>query len=1401
MILDRPQLPRRFARGPAALALAVCLAMAGPAACRAAGNLFDPTTNLIFEHITVDNGLPENSVRAILQDRTGFLWFGTQNGLVRYDGVDMTVYSPVAGDSSAFGGRTVDALLEDRDGVIWIGTFLRGLWRLDPERGDFAPVTLLADHNGDSTLHVRDISEDADRRLWIGTQRGLASRDRDGTVRWHETVKPADGSAAPPDIICTMSDRQGRVWCGTEGQGVLVYRPATGGVTQFRHDAVRANSLANDVVRDIIEDAQGRIWLATDHGLCLWQEGDAGFVSYLPAPGSRTYEENLCVRIAPDQQGLLWIGSAAGLYVFDPVLAQFRLFAHRRDNPHSLVNGPILSLLIDRSGLLWAGSWHTGLNKANPAGGWFHTQEFSAPDLRLDVMAVDAIRESRDGTLWVGASEYPRGRGHGRLFRRASGDGTFAAVPVAPDASAPPQGILSLLDDPDGSLWVGSQAGLWYLAAGRLAPFAGGGADAIARTLSRASVKAMGRDREGRLWLGTGAGVFRWDAAKNELRRFVHEPARANSLSANDAVSLLVDASGRVWIGTDLNGLNLFLSDDEGFRRFENPDRGLETVSDIRETAAGEMWLATFSGLVRFDRSSGGTEVLDRSSGLPNDEVASLLETDDGYLWISTGYGLARVDPRTKKVFKYDVRDGLPDNEVRFAACRGRDGQLYFGGARGLISFRPELFNRSNTVPPVVLTGLAVSDEPLSPKAGGYLETMPDRARKLELPYGANDVAFRFAALDFGRPDRNQYRFRLEGVDDEWRVPRGEPVASYTNLRPGQYLFRVQGSNRDGVWNEDGASLALRILPPWWGTTWALLLYGLAALLLAFGVYRQLTARHRLQIKLEVQRAESAKLQELDEMKSRFLTNITHEFRTPLTLIKAPLQRLRLEAQDPQDERYEIMMRNAGRLEQLIDQLLDLARLEAGRLPLRWQYGDCVAFLRLFATSLRSLPAQRHITYEVTASTDSAHGWHDQDLLEKVVGNLVVNAVKHTPDGGAVRFDATVGAARPVPSPRGAGSEGAPIMARTLTITVSNSGSYIPEPEMARIFDRFHQATSSEGFGVGLALVRELTDLLGGSVAVASDQAQGTTFTVTLPLYADSPTGAQTPPAAAPGNEAAAPRGPAGAVEDEVDEGAEGDSDEPCVLIVEDQADLLEFMAGDLKDRYRVLTAMDGRAGLKLAIDEIPDLVLSDVMMPEMSGFELCDALKQDERTSHIPVILLTARADAESRHEGLRLGADDYLGKPFDLEDLRLRIHNLIEQRRRMAESYQRRLAMLAPDQMPVTSADERFVLQLRQAIDGRLDDEEFRITELCREVGMSRSQLHRKLRAVTGKSASEFVRSHRLQRAAQLFDGGYGNVTEVAYAVGFHNLSYFSRSFRDLYGVQPSEYLKDRKGRAGSA
>jgi ligand-binding sensor domain-containing protein/signal transduction histidine kinase/DNA-binding response OmpR family regulator len=1378
-----------------ALTLAALLALACPSRARAVGDLFDPATNLIFEHITVDEGLPENSVRAIVQDQTGFLWLGTQNGLVRFDGTDMRVFSPRPEDPTAFGGRTIEALLEDSRGTIWIGTFLRGLWRLDPERGDFTHVDLAADRDPGATLHVRDISEDAEGRLWIGTHLGLVSLDRGGAIRWHDAAIPADSPTRTIDINSTMADRQGRVWCGTEGQGVLLYRPVTGDVRQFRHDADRPTSLADNVVRDIVEDGQGRIWLATDSGLGLWRESSGDFVNYRPAPDSPIMEENLCVRIAPDRQGLLWIGSASGLYVFDPVLARFRLFAHNRNEPHSLVNGPILSLLIDRSGLLWAGSWHTGLNKANPAGGWFRTQEFSAPDLRLESMAVDALWEDGSGALWVGASEYPRGRGRGRLYRREPGSASYAVIPAAPAAAEPLPGILSLLDEPDGSVWVGTQRGLWRATATRVAPFtAGSGLDA--ERLARTSVKAMARDAAGRLWLATSSGLFRWDAERGQLTRFVHDAARPNSLTANDAVSISIDAAGRLWVGTDLNGLNLYLSDEEGFRRFENPDRGLETVSDIHETRKGEMWLATFSGLIRFDRDSGRTEILDRSGGLPNDEVASLLEDNDGFLWVSTGYGLARVDPRTRLSSKYDVRDGLPDNEVRFAAVRGRDGQLHFGGSRGMVSFRPELFNPSNVVPAVVITGIAVSDELLDPKPGSYLEALPHRTNRLELPHGANDVAFRFAALDLGRPDRNQYRFRLEGVDDDWRVPRGEPVASYTNLAPGSYTFQVQGTNRDGVWNESGAVLDLRILPPWWDTTWAHLLYLLAAALLALLVYRQLTMRHRLQIKIEVQRAEAAKLQELDNLKSRFLTNITHEFRTPLTLIKVPLQRLQSEEQNAGDERFRIMLRNAGRLEQLIDQLLDLARLEAGRLPLRWQYGDCIAFLRLFANSLRSLPAQRHIAYEIVSDSEPVHAWHDQDLLEKVIGNLVVNAVKHTPDGGSVRVGLAVGEAGPAARPRSVETDAddVPTTARPLVITVTNTGSFIPPHEVTRIFDRFHQVASTEGFGVGLALVRELTDLLGGSVTVASDETRGTTFTVTLPLYAESPTGEATPALPAEG-EAAPSSEPAEAEDEDAESDADAGSDEPCVLIVEDQLDLLEFMAGDLKDEYRVLKAVDGRAGLKLAIDEIPDLVLSDVMMPGLNGFELCEALKQDERTSHIPVILLTARSDVESRHEGLRLGADDYLGKPFDLEDLRLRIHNLVEQRRRLAESYQRRLATLAPDMMPVTSSDERFILQLRQAIDARLDDEEFRITELCREVGMSRSQLHRKLRAVTGKSATEFVRTHRLQRAAQLFDGGYGNVTEVAYAVGFQNLSYFSRSFRDLYEVQPSEYLKRHK------
>jgi signal transduction histidine kinase/ligand-binding sensor domain-containing protein/DNA-binding response OmpR family regulator len=1358
-------------------------------------DLFGPGVELVFEHITVDDGLPENSVRAILQDTPGFLWFGTMNGLVRYDGQQLKVFSPSQTDTTSFGGRTVLALHEDDAGTIWIGTFVRGLWKYDPEVGTFEMVDLGRSGGGRPEAdRVNSITEDGRGRIWVGMQYGLVSIDiASGNVVWHDELTAELGHDSQAIAITSvMADTSGRIWCGTDNNGVVVYTLETGKVRWLQHNPDRAQSLPSSVAYDIAQTADGKIWIATTAGLALWQEATGEFIVHRPARDSGDPGLNVMVRIEVDDQGMLWLGAAAGLYVFDPETLQFRLFAHDRNRQASPVDGPILSLMFDRSGILWAGSWHAGLNRVNPAGGGFHVQSFGTEFGKSGSLTVETVFEDSKGAFWVGTSDVFRDRGQGSLYRRSSPGAPFEAIPAA-GKGRELLSLRSLWEDSSGTIWVGTYQGLWKIEADRVIPVDTGN-DPNSAILAESHIQSLVGDRAGKIWMGSfGNGLFRWDPVSGELDHFRHNLLDPHSISSDDLTAVHEDRSGRIWIGTDARGLNLFRSDESGFQRFFAPEQGLETVSDILESPRGDLWLASFSGLVRFDPSTGATEIISRKDGLPNDQTAAILADDQGYYWVSTGFGLARVDPVSHLVRAFDTVDGLPDNEIKTAHIRSRDGALHFGGRTGLVSFDPARFVDSSFQPPVVITDIALSDTFLVAGLGSPLMRLPHRTEKLVLEHDQNDLSLSFAALDYGRPDQTMYRYKLEGLDENWRTPVAPRRASYTNLKPASYVFMVQGTNRDGVWSQHEARLEIRILPPWWRTWWAYSIWVLAFGLLALGVFRQMILRERLRAKIEMQRNDAAQMQELERLKAKFLTNITHEFRTPLTMIKAPLLRLQAELEDRTDDRITTMIRNTDRLEHLISQLLDLSRLEAGRLPLHWQREECFTFLRGFVQGFEALATQKALSLEMSIPTESELVWFDTDVLEKVIGNLMSNAVKYTPEGGRIEFRIVLAAEifdAPVPKLGRRKAAQTTAAARQLVISIENSDSYIPPEKRRRVFDRFYQIAATDGSGVGLALVKELVDWLGGSIVLDSSLESGTCFTVTIPVFLQNPEvepGATALPVGKP-FEAVAEAD----FETEDDDNQGAAFDEPRILVVEDNTDLREFLAADFSPQYTILTAEDGQTGLEIAIEKIPDLILSDVMMPVMDGFEMCRNLKEDERTSHIPIILLTARSDAESRHEGLRLGADDYVAKPFDVQDLGLRVQNLIEQRRKLAEIYERKIAVLSPEAMAVSSADERFVVQLRAAIDANLDDPDFKINSLCTEVGMSRSQLHRKLKAVIGKSTSDFVRSHRIRRAATLFDGGYGNVTEVAYAVGFKNLSYFSKSFKETYGVQPSEYLR---------
>ncbi|UCD38650.1 MAG: response regulator, partial [Fidelibacterota bacterium] len=750
-------------------------------------------------------------------------------------------------------------------------------------------------------------------------------------------------------------------------------------------------------------------------------------------------------------------------------------------------------------------------------------------------------------------------------------------------------------------------------------------------------------------------------------------------------------------------------------------------------------------------------------------------EDDHGNLWLGAQNGLFKFNPTSGKLNRYTIRDGICSSGLWVGYTSSKTGEMFWGGNNGLTIFHPDSIRDNPYLPPIVITSFKKYGREME------LDTTLSLLSEINLKHDDKVISFEYAALNYINPDQNQYAYMLEGFDRDWVYVGNKRDVTYTNLDPGRYVFRVKGSNNDGVWNETGASIALIIPPPPWKSWWAYTLYVLAIAAAIYAAWRATLRRARTLDEMKLRRMEAEKLQEMDQLKSRFFANISHEFRTPLTLILGPIDKLlsRIEDNESRQE-LSLMKKHARRVLDLVTQLLDLSRLEADRMKLQASRQNVITLLKGLVQSFASLADRQAITLTFSAESEDVQAYVDKDAMVKIMNNLLSNAFKFTESGGEI----SVNVATNRESDLSADGE--------VVVAISDTGCGIPVDRQDKIFDRFYQVDSSttregEGTGIGLALTRELVELHKGSIEVNSREAEGTTFTVRLPLGSAHLSALEIVEASELLEEVV-PSDMTLADEEESKPPTTRKS-LPLVLIVEDNADVRSYIRSYLDEEYRCYEATDGEHGLSQAIKHMPDLILSDIMMPQMDGVELCRRIKTDERTSHIPVILLTAKADMDSKLEGLETGADDYLAKPFEAAELQARIRNLIEQRRRLRKQFDRKTT-LRPKDITVTSLDERFLQRALDAVEMHISDAKFDVKEFSKAVGMSRTNLHYKLRALTGQSTSEFIRTQRMIRAAQLLRQNFGNVTEVAFEVGFSNPSYFTECFKKHFGQPPSRY-----------
>jgi signal transduction histidine kinase/DNA-binding response OmpR family regulator len=725
-------------------------------------------------------------------------------------------------------------------------------------------------------------------------------------------------------------------------------------------------------------------------------------------------------------------------------------------------------------------------------------------------------------------------------------------------------------------------------------------------------------------------------------------------------------------------------------------------------------------------------------------------------------------------------------------------------------------------VPPVVLTDFKIFNKSVLREKDSPLNSPISETNEIILNYDQSIFSFEFAALDYSAPEKNQFAYQMEGVDPDWVYTNARHrFATYTQLSPGQYIFKVKASNNDGIWNEDGTSVEIIILPPWWRTTWAYLIYAFLILTVLYSLRHYDIKRQHLKNELALEHEHARKLQEIDRMKSRFFANISHEFRTPLTLILGPIEKWLPKLRNPQlKTELTMMQRNANRLYRLITQLLDLSRLESDSMTLHAREENIIQLIRTFVQSFESLAKIKKISLEFSAQQEAINLYVDKDKIEKVMYNILSNAFKYTPKGGKIGIH-LLKTQLPLslpPSRDRLFSKGKRERSRLsrgdfggcIEITVTNTGSYIPPEEIDHIFNRFYQVDDSyirdhEGSGIGLALTKELVELHYGMISVESDKDQGTSFYVWLPLGMDhlkdeeiiEKDAIQKKHIAAESieltNQVVETTG-------HTSPGSTAKSrlriSRPIVLIVEDNTDMRRYLKDSLENKYRILEAAEGESGHKIATDKIPDLIISDVMMPKMDGFEFCRNVKTDERISHIPVILLTARAAKDDKIEGLETGADDYISKPFNADVLKARVKNLIEQRRKLRDRFTHEV-LIHPQNIAVSSMDEKFIKRSINIIENEMSNHDFTVEKFCREFGMSRSQMHRKIHALTNQSVSQFIRVIRLQRAIQLLEKKAGTVAEISYIVGFNSPIYFNKCFKHHFHMSPMEYISRQSDR----
>ncbi len=1402
--------------------------------------------NLKFYHLGTQDGLSHSWAKCVTKDSRGYLWVGTINGLNRYDGRSFKVFKNDPASDLTLSDNFIQVVKEDSKGNLWVGTYSGGINKFDRTTESFIHFrSMPKSSNSLSDDRIHAIYEDSNGHLWVGTEKGLDRFNYKGNHfdYFYLNGEKSTISLKGP-VLAIGEDQSGAIWAGTDHG---LYRIDLTSNTITEYNSQENGGLPVDHITSLYKDETGQLWVGTlGGGVSLYLPASDEFASYSFDEKSESgLSHNSVLCISGDHKGQLIIGTeGGGINLMNIHSKSVQVFSPDPEDAFSLNSNSIHSLFYDSTTqITWVGTYHGGVNYFSKLSKPFI--HYKAGKNELNNNNVLCIREA-NGRLYVGTD----GGGVNIMDRRTK-KVEYLRQDETGNKQIQSDAVLSLLIDQKSNLWIGTfNGGLDCLEPGGKMRHFYHNPDNHS-SLSGRDISAIYEDRQGWLWIGTmKGGLNLYNPTTGTFRRFQHEEGVPESLRDNFISYITEDNEGRLLIQTG-KSLDIFDPEKEVFtdlgRKYHiNTGLPISTLVDSRKNT----WMGSREALYFFPKEGAKVKIFTEKDGLPSSSITGILEDDESNVWISTMRGLVKCKGAVLSQEKLDIQvytaeDGLQGNDFKDQACfKGTDGTLYFGGQNGLNAFDPKEIKENPIAPKVVLTGFKLFNKDVEFGEGEPLAVPINEAGEINLSYQHNVFTIEFSALNFILPEKNKYAYMMRGFEKDWNYVDFQNTATYTNLNPGTYTFLVKAANNDGIWNETGASIQITISPPWWATNWFKTLIISAFVIGVVAVFRirlyQLKTRQKIlkrQVEsatLEIQKVNQllgerneeiqiqnsslldkndqlthqneeleqqsrkiqkllSEIQELNEMKLRFFTNISHELRTPLTLILGPLETLISRSKDETGDHREltVMHRNAVKLLQLINQLLDFRKIESGNIQLKAMKKDIVAFSREVFQSFTLLAQKKLINYSFNANPPVCDLWFDQEKMEKIITNVLSNAFKYTPDHGTIsvklKLFNTTGLSQ-----------------SHVDIVIQDSGKGIPEGQIEHIFDLYYQAQNAStleqaGSGIGLALIKQYVDLHHGELRVDSTVGIGTTLTVQFPVgskhllpseiveevgekYLSQYTTLELESSFSELTES-----PQEEIEWHTREG-----ETPLLLIVEDNPDIRRYIHESFGSSFRVEEATDGLEALSKAIEQIPDLIISDVMMPNLDGFAMCEQLKGDERTSHIPVILLTAYSGEEKQKQGFFAGADDYVTKPFNISILQQKIKNIIQTRRNLIEKFGRSTSL---DTKKLTSnpADEKFLNKAIEVIQQNLINADFDVEAFSDQFSMSRRNLLRKIKSVTGLSVTEFIKNIRLKKSIQLLQDSELNISEVAYASGFSDPKYFSKCFREQFGKSPSEYLAE--------